>query len=41
MREADKFAGKGGWKKPMPGCNDLDMPTSNWSFVAREFVEFK
>ena len=34
-KEAYGAIGRGGWRKPMPSCNDLDMPTSNWSFVAR------
>ena len=49
VREAYRSAGLGCWKKRMPSCNVVDMglnvtqhesvPTSNWSFMAREFVE--
>lgn len=39
MKDIDKLTGKGDWKKPMLYCNDADMPTSNWFFVAREYVE--
>jgi hypothetical protein len=43
-RQAHRKAGPGettwrGSKKPTPACNGSDMPTSIWSFFARESVE--
>jgi len=48
-RNAYRGAGLGGRKKRMPSCNGMDTgfnvtrrenePTSDWSFMAREFKE--
>lgn len=44
MKYADELADKGGWRKQMPVCNELDsvnitqresVPTSNWSLIAK------
>ncbi len=48
VRKAHGSGGLGGRNKRMPSCNGVDtghvprcesMPTSDWSFIARDFVE--